>query len=80
MAIETYLHIDADNVRSKIIEMMNGESISVRVSSFCNDMKNINTCDDVLTLLVLNNISPIPNPQSPFIYLIIFVFIFYNIY
>jgi len=52
MAIETYLHIDADNVRSKIIEMMNGESISVRVSSFRNDMKNINTCDDVLTLLV----------------------------
>ena len=52
MAIETYLHIDADNVRTKIIEMMNGESIAVRVSSFRNDMKNINSCDDVLTLLV----------------------------
>ncbi|MBR4265631.1 MAG: AAA family ATPase [Bacteroidales bacterium] len=52
MAIETYLHIDADNVRSKIIEMMNGESIAVRVSSFRNDMKNINSCDDVLILLV----------------------------
>ena len=52
MAIETYLHTDADNVRSKIIGMMNGESATVRVSSFRNDMKNIDNCDDVLTLLV----------------------------
>ena len=52
MAIETYLQTDADNVRAKIIGMMNGESPTVRVSSFRNDMKNIDTCDDVLTLLV----------------------------
>ena len=52
MAIETYLHIDADDVRTKIIEMMNGESVTVKVSSFRNDMKNINSSDDVLTLLV----------------------------
>ena len=52
MAIETYLHTDADNVRSKIIGMMNGESATVRVLSFRNDMKNIDNCDDVLTLLV----------------------------
>jgi hypothetical protein len=51
MAIESYLNIDADQVRTKIIKMMNGEEVTVRVSSFRNDMKNIETSDDVLTLL-----------------------------
>ena len=51
MAIETYLHIDADNVRSKVINMLSGGSETVQVSSFRNDMKNIETSDDVLTLL-----------------------------
>ena len=51
MAIEKYLNIDADQVRTKIISMMNGEEVTVRVSSFRNDMKNIETSDDVLTLL-----------------------------
>ena len=65
MAIETYLHADADNVRSKIIGMMNGESATVRVSSFRNDMKNIDNCDDVLTLLVhLGYLSYNPTTQS----------------
>ncbi len=65
MAIETYLHTDADNVRSKIIGMMNGESATVRVSSFRNDMKNIDNCDDVLTLLVhLGYLSYNPENQS----------------
>ena len=65
MAIETYLHTDADNVRTKIIGMMNGESTTVRVSSFRNDMKNIDTCDDVLTLLVhLGYLSYNPESRS----------------
>ena len=65
MAIEFYLHTDADNVRTKIIGMMNGESATVRVSSFRNDMKNIDTCDDVLTLLVhLGYLSYNPETQS----------------
>lgn len=51
MAIESYLAIDADQVRTKIINMMNGGEEFVRVSSFRNDMKNIQTRDDVLTLL-----------------------------
>jgi hypothetical protein len=51
MAIESYLNIDADQVRTKIIRMMNGEEETVRVSSFRNDMKSIQTSDDVLTLL-----------------------------
>ena len=52
MAIETYLHTDADNVRSKIIEMMSGGTEVIEPASFRNDMKNIETSDDVLTLLV----------------------------
>ncbi len=51
-AIETYITIDADNVRDKIIRMLNGESVRVKVTSFRNDMKNVETADDVLTLLV----------------------------
>ena len=51
MAIESYLAVDADQVRTKIINMMNGGEEYVRVSSFRNDMKNIETSDDVLTLL-----------------------------
>ena len=52
MAIETYLQIDADSVRTKIVNMMEGESEVIEPASFRNDMKNIETSDDVLTLLV----------------------------
>jgi hypothetical protein len=51
MAIESYLAVDADQVRTRIINMMNGGEEYVRVSSFRNDMKNIESSDDVLTLL-----------------------------
>ncbi|MCR5455338.1 MAG: ATP-binding protein [Bacteroidales bacterium] len=49
--IERYIEIDHDNVQQKIIKMLNGESITVRTTSFRNDMKNIDNSDDVLTLL-----------------------------
>ncbi|MBQ3657691.1 MAG: AAA family ATPase [Bacteroidales bacterium] len=52
MAIESYINIDADLVRTKIIRMMNGEPQNIEPASFRNDMKNIETSDDVLTLLV----------------------------
>ena len=65
MAIEKYLNIDADQVRTKIISMMNGEEVTVRVSSFRNDMKNIETSDDVLTLLAhLGYLSYNPETKS----------------
>ena len=64
MAIETYLHIDADQVRSKVINMMNGESEVIEPASFRNDMKSIETSDDVLTLLVhLGYLSYSPETQ-----------------
>ncbi len=49
--IEHYIEIDHDNVQQKIIKMLNGESVTVEVTSFRNDMKNIDNSDDVLTLL-----------------------------
>ena len=49
--IEHYIEIDHDDVQQKIIKMLNGESVTVEVTSFRNDMKNIDTSDDVLTLL-----------------------------
>ena len=49
--IEHYIGIDHDNVQQKIIRMLNGESVTVEVTSFRNDMKHIDTSDDVLTLL-----------------------------
>ena len=49
--IEHYIGIDHDNVQQKIIRMLNGESVTVEVTSFRNDMKNIDNSDDVLTLL-----------------------------
>ena len=65
MAIETYLKIDADDVRTKIINMMNDGTESVKVSSFRNDMKNIETSDDVLTLLAhLGYLSYDPETQT----------------
>jgi hypothetical protein len=65
MAVESYLNVDADQVRTKIIRMMNGEEVTVRVSSFRNDMKNIETSDDVLTLLAhLGYLSYNPETQS----------------
>ena len=49
--IEHYINIDHDSVQQKIIKMLNGESVTVEVTSFRNDIKNIDNSDDVLTLL-----------------------------
>ncbi|MBR4264763.1 MAG: AAA family ATPase [Bacteroidales bacterium] len=49
--IEHYIKIDSDNVQQKIIKMLNGESVTIKTTSFRNDMKNVNNSDDVLTLL-----------------------------
>jgi len=52
MAIESYLNIDADQVRTKIIRMMNGEEVVIEHSCFRNDISRMISSDDVLTLLV----------------------------
>ncbi|MBQ4408872.1 MAG: AAA family ATPase [Bacteroidales bacterium] len=65
MAIERYINIDADQVRTKIIRMMNGEEVVIEPASFRNDMKNIETSDDVFTLLAhLGYLSYNPETQT----------------
>ena len=65
MAIESYINTDADQVRTKIIEMMNGGEVIIEPASFRNDMKNIRSCDDVLTLLAhLGYLSYNPETQK----------------
>ncbi len=50
--VNRYIQIDADNVKQRILRMINGESISVDITNFRNDIKNVETYDDVLTLLI----------------------------
>lgn len=50
--VNRFITIDADNVRKYILRMLNGDKVAVDVTNFRNDMKNIETCDDVLTLLI----------------------------
>ncbi len=67
-SIESYIKIDADNVREKIISMLYGESVPVQVISFRNDMKRVEDSDDVLTLLIhLGYLSYNPENSTCFI-------------
>ncbi len=50
-SIEKYIHIDEENVKPKIEQLLNGEAIPIEVTSFRNDMKNVESSDDVFTLL-----------------------------
>ena len=49
--IENYIHIDEENVKPKIEELLNGDSVTIEVTSFRNDMHHIENYDDVFTLL-----------------------------
>lgn len=44
--------MDFDGLRSDIIRMLGGEQIPVNTLSFQNDMRTLETKDDVLTLLI----------------------------
>ena len=44
--------MDFDGLRSDIVRMLGGEQVRVNTRSFQNDMRNFNTKDDVLTLLI----------------------------
>ena len=50
--IEPYIHIDENNVKPKIEKLLNGEEITIEVTSFRNDFRHIESYDDVFTLLV----------------------------
>ncbi len=51
-ALKVYMDMDFDGLRSDIVQMLGGESVTVNTHSFQNDMRNFKTKDDVLTLLI----------------------------
>ena len=51
-ALKGYMDMDFDGLRSDIVRMLGGEQVRVNTRSFQNDMRNFNTKDDVLTLLI----------------------------
>ena len=51
-ALKIYMDMDFDGLRADIIRMLSGEQVKVNTLSFRNDMRNFETKDDVLTLLI----------------------------
>ncbi len=51
-ALKVYMDMNFDGLRSDIVRMLGGESVNVNTHSFQNDMRNFETKDDVLTLLI----------------------------
>ena len=51
-ALKIYIQMDMDGLKDSVIRMLAGESVSVNIGTFSNDMTTFATKDDVLTLLV----------------------------
>ncbi|MDE7185006.1 MAG: ATP-binding protein [Lachnospiraceae bacterium] len=51
-ALKKYINMNLDGLRDEIVKMLGRESVPVRTVKFKNDMRNLQTKDDVLTLLI----------------------------
>jgi hypothetical protein len=51
-SIRPFINMDFDGLKTAIIEMMSGNAIKVKTTTFQNDMVSIKNRDDVLTLLI----------------------------
>ena len=51
-SLKVYIDLDLDGLREAVIRMLGGEKVRVMAGSFQNDMTNIRSRDDVLTLMV----------------------------
>lgn len=51
-SLKLYIELDFDGLKEAIVQMLAGESVEIMAGSFQNDMTNIKSKDDVLTLLV----------------------------
>ncbi|MCD7752536.1 MAG: AAA family ATPase [Lachnospiraceae bacterium] len=51
-SLKEYIGMDFDGLKDAIIKMLGGERISVRISTFQNDITSFNNKNDVLTLLI----------------------------
>ncbi|MCC8080685.1 MAG: ATP-binding protein, partial [Lachnospiraceae bacterium] len=51
-SLKEYIGMDYDGLKGAVIEMLGGRAVSVKISTFQNDMTTFNSRNDVLTLLV----------------------------
>ena len=51
-AVATYIRMDYEGLRDDIVRMVAGERVKVRTSKFQNDMHEVSSRDDVLTVLI----------------------------
>lgn len=51
-ALKIYMDMDFDGLRADIVRMLGGEQVKVNTLNFRNDMRNLESKDDVLTLLI----------------------------
>ena len=51
-ALKIYMDMDCEGLRSDIVQMLGGGRVRVNTLSFRNDMRNFETKDDILTLLI----------------------------
>ncbi len=51
-ALKIYMDMDFDGLRADIVRMLGGEQVKVNTLNFRNDMRNLESRDDVLTLLI----------------------------
>lgn len=67
-ALKLYMDMDFDGLRGDIVRMMGGGRVRVNTRSFQNDMRNLKTKDDVLTLLIhLGYLAYAPETEETFI-------------
>ena len=51
-ALKIYIDMDFDGLRADIVQMLGGGRVRINTRSFQNDMRNLRSKDDVLTLLI----------------------------
>lgn len=51
-SLKAYIEMDYDGLKGAIVNMLAGEAVKVKVSTFQNDMTTFSSKDDVLTLLI----------------------------
>ncbi len=51
-ALKIYIDMNFDGLRDAIVQMLGNTRVSVETGNFVNDMRNLKTKDDALTLLI----------------------------
>lgn len=51
-SIRSFINMDFDGLKAAIIEMLSGDSVTINSLTFQNDMVNLKSRDDVMTLLI----------------------------